>query len=963
MRKGLLLSGILLIFSLNYLIANPNTGNNPTAGRLTDEAYLHMLRSNQHTGKVDQAHVLEAANQVNRMVSFKNQTNLTWTPLGPDNFGGKTKGIIYDSRDAQKITLFAGSTGGGIWKTVNEGVTWQPVSNQNLNVSCMVQAPNGDIYVGTGDGFGSHLLTGLVDMNYTTGLMGSGIWKSTNGTNFVQLAATVPQLNDNNAAWAFINELAVNSSGHIFAATNAGLRYSTDGGATWQMAKDNASNELSQNATDVQAGSDGTLMASVDNKLYVSKNGNPQAFVLRSTAEATTLPVADVNRLELAIAPSNPNIMYASLINAFGVQLGIYRSADKGDSWSVILPATTSVNPYNQRGLYNNHITVFPNDPDRIILGGVNLWQGRRVLETGLYAWDVKSSSGGSLFSPLYVHFGQQRVVFKPGSNTVFFAATDGGLFKGEVNGDVYTYSNGNRNYMTAHFYTVAPSGGENRVLGGTQDQGTIFISGEGNTIRQGEKLYTPTSAGGSCVVSTINPNAIVVSSTAGSMQRSEDMAFTFSSQFLLATGFGNPQAFRTPIALWESYTNNNSRDSVTFRARRNYSPGAQVKARSRNNDHPFVTNLPAGVGLNQGDTIRLKDPVSTRLFIAVANRLWMTREFLIFTKTPEWFEISNATVGFVGIPQSIAYSADGNHLWVGMRDGRLVRISNIALAFNAQLANVSSPQCIIATRQMQLLVPGTSTPVSQAITSISVDPKNPNNVMVTLANYGNNHYVFATTNGLDGNPTFTSKQGNLPKMPVYSGLLEMSNNGLAIVGTEMGIFQTNNVFDANPVWVADQNLANIPVMELKQQTINKTPDTLQLINVDTLVRNFPGTNNFGIIYAATFGRGLMRCNDFRKPVGVGEQLISGNTNSFPASVFPTPAKGSSTLQFELPAEANLRLSIFNSAGQLMETQSLGQLAPGSQKIQLNLQGYRSGTYMLILDAGQQKSTVKFLVY
>lgn len=963
MRKGLLLTVILLIFSLNYLNANPNASSNPSSTRITDEAYLHMLRSNQHTGKVDPAHVMEAINQVNQMVSFKNQTNLTWTPLGPDNYGGKTKGIIYDSRDAQKITLFAGSTGGGVWKTVNEGVTWQPVSNANLMVSCMIQAPNGDIYVGTGDGFGSHLFTGLNDMAYTSGFMGTGIWKSTNGTSFTQLATTVPQLNNNNAAWAFINELAANSSGHIFAATNAGLRYSTDAGNTWQIAKDNAGNDLIQNAGDVHVGTDGTIIASVDNKLYVSKDGNPQAFVLRSTAEANTLPTADVSRLELAIAPSNPNIMYASLVNSFGIHLGIYRSGDKGDTWSVILPATTSVNPYNQRGVYNNHITVFPNDPNRIILGGVNLWQGRRILETGLYAWDVKSSSGGSLFSPLYVHFGQQRVVFKPGSNDVFFVATDGGIFKGQVNGDVFTFSNSNRNYMTAHFYTVAPSGQENRVLGGAQDQGTIFISGAGNTVLQGEKLYTPTSAGGSCVVSTINPNAIVVSSTAGSMQRSEDMAFTFSSQFLLATGFGNPQAFRTPITLWESYTNQNSRDSVTFKAKRSYSPGAQVKVRSANFDQPFLTNLPAGVGLNQGDTIRIKDPVSTRLFIAVANRLWMTKELLNFAKTPEWFEISNSSVGFIGIPQSIAYSADGNHVWVGMRDGRLVRISNIALAYNAQLANVSSPQCIIATRQMQLLIPGTSTPVSQAITSISVDPKNPNNVMVTLANYGNNHYVFATTNGLDGNPLFVSKQGTLPKMPVYSGVIEMSNNGLAIIGTEMGVFYTYNLFDNNPIWAADQNLANIPVMELKQQMINKTPDTLQLINVDTLVAHFPGTNNFGIVYAATFGRGLMRCNDFRKPVGINEPIASGNSNNFPAFVYPTPAKGTATIQFELPTESNLRYSIFNISGQLIETRELGHMNPGKQQTQIKLQGYRAGTYMVMLYAGQYKSAVKFLVY
>lgn len=964
MKKGFLLFSILLITSVLYntVVASNQTAYVPRVQEeLTSEAYLHALRSNQHTGMVDEADLVSAYQQAKSQTSFKNQAGLNWTSLGPDNYGGKTKGVIYDNRDASNQTLLAGASGGGIWKSTNEGITWTALESPNLMVSSMVQDANGDIFIGTGDGFGAHLFNVLNDMGYTTGFVGTGLWKLSGENTFTQLVA--PSANNNTSEWAFINELAL-SSGHIFAATNGGLKYSTDGGATWANAKDIDGNELTANATDIQSGTDGTLAASVGNMAYVSKTGNPEAFELRSTGEEGGLPVDGVARLEMAIAPSNSDIMYAATVTSFGVHGGIYRSIDKGDSWHVILPATTSQNLYNQRGLYNNYIAVFPNDPDRIIIGGQNVWEGKKVVEGGLFAWDVMSSAFGAGFSPLYVHYGQHCITFKPGDDNTFFLGTDGGIHKGTVQGIIYTYTTNNRNYITSQFYNIAPSGGENRVLAGAQGQGTIFVSGEGNTTRQGETLYAQNSSGGPCVVSTIHPEAIVVTSVAGNMQRSEDMAFTFSTQFLLSAGFGNTQAFQTPVALWESYEDYNSRDSVTFKARRAYQAGEVIKAKSNNFDHPFYYQLPAGTSLAVGDTLRVQDIVASKLFIAVANKIWMTKEMLQFGKTPDWFEISNVSVGLSGIPQSIAYSKDGNHLFVGMRDGKLFRISNIAQAYNYELADVNSPQCIVATKELSLLLPGTTTPVTQAVTSVAVDPNNPNNVLVTLANYGNDHYVFMTNNALDAEPTFVSKQGNgLPKMPVYASLIEMSNPGLAFIGTEMGVYSTANLMESNPTWTFDQGMGTVPVFDLKQQLINKAADSVQLINVDTLVVNYPGTNNYGIIYAATFGRGLYRANDYRKPVGVEERPFAGVNNVSQVIVYPNPVMDEALVKFELVHAGNVQVQVFDLAGKLISDNNLGAYLAGQHQIALNLGELKTGTYILRMISGNQTAVSKFLVY
>ncbi|MBS4056830.1 MAG: T9SS type A sorting domain-containing protein [Bacteroidales bacterium] len=974
MKKGFLPFSFLLVTMLLASVFVSST--DPAEGQKytprnnefpSADDYLNSLKANQHTGLIAPEDVMKAKAAANAMGSVRGSDEaLNWFSLGPDNFGGKTKAILFDNKDASAQTVLVGSAGGGIFRTQNQGITWHHLGSTNIQVSSMVQLPNGDIFVGTGDGFEAQKYSVFGDLAYTTGLMGEGIFTSTDGENFTVIPGTQPAANDNLSPWAFINELAVDmQSSRIYAATNGGLRYSDDSGASWSFAKDDAGADLTDNASCVKVGSDGTVVASVANKCYVSADGAENAFVNYSTGSDTTLPNASVTRLELAIAPSAPNVMYAALVDNIGIHIGIYKSENKGLTWEVILPATNTVNIFQQRGNYNNGITVFPDDPYRIIVGGVNLWQGRKIVEGGYYSWDTKSRGDVNSIFPGYVHIGQQDLVFVPNQNNAFFVSTDGGVHSGVVNGDEYTFTASNRNMISTQFYSVAPSGGENKVLGGAQDQGSIYISALGNTTKQGSELwfqggFSNNGHGGPCVISTINPEAIVLSATAGQMRRSEDLAFTFSTQFL-GGNMLNTQAFQTPIALWESYEDQNSRDTVYFHARKSYAGGSVIKVRSHNFDHPFYYTLPANHSLEAGDSIAVKDIVATKLFIAVANRLWMTKEFLTFSKTPEWFEIANTSVGFSGIPQSMAYSADANHVFVGMRNGKLFRVSNIALAYNYARADVNSPDCIISTKEIVINLPGTSTPISQAITSVSVDPKNPNNVVITLANYGNNDYVYMSNNALSANPTFTSKQGNLPKMPVYASVIEMSDPSKVIIGTEQGIFITDNI--SSPNWYTEaSDLSNVPVFDLKQQYINKSADTIQLINVDTLVVTYPGTNNLGILYAATYGRGLYRCNNFRKPVGIDETPLASADN-FKVTIYPNPVRESANVAFELKASNQVSYQIYDLTGKMIRSASIGQLGSGMQQLSIPTEGLSNGAYILSIRCGNQVGTTKFLRY
>jgi hypothetical protein len=951
-------------YKLNNLPGEQNVQSNARVIKPASE-YLASIRNNQTTGRINPEDVIRVQNQLKEQSSVRSALSLDWIQAGPDNFGGRTRAIIYDNKDSESKTIYAAAVSGGIWKSVNGGITWHKVNeaHSNLNVSCMLQASNGDIYVGTGESFATEAFSGLGQMGYTGGFMGQGIYKSSDGDVFTLLDATKPAVNDNQSDWAFVNELALdNGKNRIYAATNTGLKFSNNNGETWSLAKDTAGTELSGNSFDVQVGSDGIVVAAVDNLCYIS-TGGVNDFVIRSTGDSVSLPKMNLGRVEFAIAPSDPNIIYASIADFTGDLLSVYKTDDKGATWHVIMPSTPTTEVFFGQGVYDNAITVFPNDPNRVLLGGRDLWEGKQYDENGFYSWQTVSEGLTNPLSPTYLHEDHHVYVFKPGSDNTFFVGTDGGVAEGTLSEGVYSYKTNNRNYFTTQFYAIGPSGIKEYVLGGAQDNGIISIPGSGNTNEQGFEKFP--GDGGPCVVSLINPDIVVITSTEGVVKRSEDGGINYSTdaQFLANGTIANAQAFKTPIALWESFNNENSRDSVKFYAKEDIPPKTTLKVRSRNSGQPFWYTTPADVTLHTGDSIMVHDPVSSVLFVPVANTIWMTWDLHRFDTIPRWFTISNSDFGFNGTPQCVAYSSDANHLFVGTKEGRLFRISNLALAYNKALADVGSPTCIVSTQEILLEVPGTQERLSQVITSIAVDPQNDNNVMITMGNYGNEHYVFFSSNALAEVPVFESRQGNLPQMPVYASVIEMKDENIGIIGTEYGIFTTKNLHASSPNWVRDaNNMGNVPVFELKQQTVSKEYMEVRLVNGnEVIIIPYPGTNNYGSIYAATYGRGLFRTDNYFL-VGTDENKIDDPTvKNSELKFYPNPVVSTATVEIELNANREVIFNIYDINGRQVSTQT-SYLSKGNNKVDFNMNNLQPGVYLLQSVIDNDIRTKKFIV-
>lgn len=897
------------------------------------QSYMGQMKSNQVTGQVDPADVLKARAQAENLKSSRS-LGLNWTSMGPDNVAGRTRALIIDNRDNTGKTIFAGSVSGGVWKSTTGGLTWNKseAGSSTLNVSCMAQSPNGEIYVGTGENFTSDRL------NMFSGFMGHGVYKSTDGNTFTKLTSTAMTGYDPQDNWAFVNKIAAGNNNVVVAATNSGLRYSSDGGQTWSLAK-SAGLELAGTSTEVKIGPDGTIAAAVDNLLYVSAGG-ANDFVLRSTGVGQdSLPSTGIGRIQVAFAPSDASTLYAMLVDA-GNALGEYRgqlkgvfvSRNKGVSWRLVGPGeSSSFNVFgNSRiglnyGEYAGTIVVSPTNPDKIYLGGILAWEGTKVQETGFYQWQ---SRVGIAFAGSLIH----SLVINPIDVDNIYFTSDLGV--GSTKNNFESVQSLNRNYKTGMFYTVA-SDDQGRVFGGTQGYGVIYLDRKGNTIENASPLYQ-TFVGGTVEASLVNPAALFYSSLGGDLVRSPDYGASESTEFIYGKEIPNNNTanFITPFKLWEDFNNQNSRDSLNFKATKDYNAGEVVIIHSKSNGFPFRHTLTNN--LSQGDSILVKDVVSSVMFVGATNAVYMSRGILNFGGLPSWDKISE----FTGVSSTLAYSSDANFVFVGTTNGKIIRIANIALAYDSIRADIGSSGCMINSSVIKEFE-------GRYVTSVAVDPSNDNHVIVTLGNYGNTEYVFRSTNALDQFPTFVSIQGNLPKMPVYSAIVEMSSSNRVILGTEMGIF-TTDALSANPVWGSDNfGFDALPVMMVRQQTTSRP-----------WIENIAGVNNFGAIYIATHGSGIY---ENRKYVGIDDpnQLASTATKSL--KVYPNPVRDEVNFTLLLAQNEKIKVDIYNLNGSLVKSMDMNLLR-GEQSVSVKAGDLTNGTYILKVTSGAKTQVAKFVV-
>ncbi|HHN48816.1 MAG TPA: T9SS type A sorting domain-containing protein [Bacteroidales bacterium] len=917
--------------------------------------YFAAIKNNQETGTIDPADVIRAQ----QMSTKAGISEINWESAGPDNFSGRTRALLYDNQSGPDYNvIFAGSVSGGLWKSNTGGLLWDPVpgTEKIMNISCMVQDTDGKIYIGTGETFGVHRFAAY------PGFMGNGIWVSDqNRENFQVLPQTVPAVNDSTSAWAYVNKLAIHPEDQkrIFAATPTGLRYSNDGGTTWELAKDTANNLLDMSATEVVIGADGITAASVNNLVYISDDGDPSNFINYSTGTPEQrLPFAGISRVGLAIAPGNPDVIYAVTTKGtpnLGQLENVFVTINRGDTWRVVGPGGSAffdVFGADNVGTYAMSVIVHPENPDVVLIGGKNLWQGTKLQDEGYYEWLNKTGVGNA---PWFFNSNHHVYVFKPNDPNTILIGTDRGIYR-STDG-LASYTNMNKHYVTEQSYSVAFNSGK-RLLTGTQSNAVLFISEKGNTARQAQRIEMINRNGGQVAMSVLNQNALIWTTgvpevsvaAAVPLFRSDDLAETISLHAF--SPFTTTKAtFLPAMTYWETNDYPHSRDSVTFYANQDFPADTTVWVRSSSSRYPFEYTLPHA--LSDGDSIRVLDPVATRLFYSATrlnlNEVYMTKGAMNFTKGTEWYKLLEAH----GVVQCLTISKDANYLWVGTRTGRLYRLGNLHNAYDSLTANVTSSGFAVEVYENAAFA-------DRAVTSVAVDPQNNDHVIVTLGNYGNDTYVYRSTNATAADPTFTSVQGDLPLMPVYASLIEMNNPEIVVLGTERGIWSTTNIDTTDPVWLpSNGDLGEVAVFQIVQQTNNFPSIT---VPVDaTNEETFPGIDNFGAIYAATFGRGIYKTYDFLI-VGIDELPIAGKGNQQRLSIYPNPANEILFVDYDHQMPAQVVISIADISGRIVQQKNFGRLSSGKQTLQIDISSLKNGVYLVQMNNGAETLSNKLVV-
>ena len=458
------------------------------------------------------------------------------------------------------IVAYLGAVGGGVWKTTNccsDTTTWSVVTDDPLIGTTAIDTitidPNdhNTVYAGTGDlnygsfSMGSQGILKSIDAGATWTVLGADIF----GPSYDEPPGQFPQYNA-------VGKVRVdpNNSNNVVAGTKKGLYFSYDGGTNWTgPCTTNSFNTQRQDITGLEltdmGGGVTRIIAAIGvrgfattvqydlgqqgaNGIYkgtmpisgcpsdfslISRNDNGFVFGTQVTGSPYTTGAPmnagsgnpwvntttgnQLSRVDIGIAPSNPNYIYAQVGsiapnnnggcgNTNGCQIGVWSSTDGGDSWAFMAGSaggslrncTNGQGDYPQNW-YDQAVAVDPNNPERVFISTFDVWFATRTGTTFNDTTCGYSYTGNA--GP--VHVDQHALAFLPGSSSILAIGNDGGVH-GTTNADMPssivdpTWFNMDTGLNTIEFYSGDISGNfanspSPMAVGGAQDNGPSSVT------------------------------------------------------------------------------------------------------------------------------------------------------------------------------------------------------------------------------------------------------------------------------------------------------------------------------------------------------------------------------------------------------------------------------------------------------------------------------------------------------
>ena len=720
-------------------------------------------------------------------------TTNTYIAAGPTNVSGRTRALAFDKRfngTTNKVIL-SGCVSGGIMRSTDGGANWTLVTpdKQVHNITCFAQDPRAGKedtwYAGTGESLGNSAGGGAGAGAF---YLGNGIFKSTdNGASWTALTST-----QNGSLFTFdnlfdlVNRIVVNPiNGDVYVAAVSVIYRSTNGGTSWTAVKQSSTlgNNVTGN-TDVAITKDGSKiycafhLKTVDRGVWQSTTGdagswtsiggsatgNPAGWqVNTSTSTSVTW-----GRILLQLAPSNDNILYVMYENgqsqaspSFLPEADLFKADFTNGTpvWTNLssnmpdMPGNnkTGSDPLTLQGGYNMLLTVKPDDPDMVFVGGTNLYRSTNGFSSSsTTAWIGGYSTDFSTNMYANSHPDMHTLVFDPSNSKRAFVGNDGGI---QIANDI-TAPTVNwtmiTNYQTLQYYSVAldPEIGKLNFEGGAQDNGTWY---------RDASFYFGSRTNVNDYVNLFGGDGVAV-----------DIAKINAGKQLTYFGVQSGTIIRDELINNASY------------------PGALIR--------PKIVDMNSNGSGGYGDFItnyKLSNANTEILFYANYHKLFRTTSASTVDSS-KWTRMTGVenAVNIVGDNSISIRAMDfswGSYLtthamYFGTNAGKIYRLDDYA--------NASATA-----------VPADITPIgiSGNLADIAVNPNDDNEIMAVVSNYGVTS-IWWTYNAKSATPSWSNAEGDLTLPSIRSCAIvpkkDASNNPYTeyYVGTSVGLYSTQNI-------------------------------------------------------------------------------------------------------------------------------------------------------------------------
>ncbi len=381
---------------------------------------------------------------------------LSFRMVGPALTSGRVADIAIHPKNKDK--WFVAAASGGVWYTENHGITFSPIFDNygSFSIACVELAPSNPntVWVGTGE-----------NNNQRSVAYGDGVYKSLDGgKSFVNMGLKTSEHigniiihpTDENTVWVAAYGPLWSSGGE------RGVYKTTDGGKTWERTL-SVSEETGIAEIAIDPENPSILYASAHQRRrheWTYIGGGPESTLYKSTDGGKTwreisagLPKQDMGRIGLAVAPSDPNYVYAIVEARYG-KAGVYLSTNKGESWS-------KQGDFNTSGNYYQEIMIDPLNKKKVFAMDTYLHHSEDAGKTFVMTGESNK------------HVDNHAIWIDPDNTDHWIVGCDGGVYETYTHAKEWKYFS---NLPIIQFYKVTTDNATPfyNIYGGTQDNNSM---------------------------------------------------------------------------------------------------------------------------------------------------------------------------------------------------------------------------------------------------------------------------------------------------------------------------------------------------------------------------------------------------------------------------------------------------------------------------------------------------------